>query len=146
MRAATRAGRQAQLGLNRLQSLRSQTRRRRFFKPLMLLYKGRTAARPNSRAPPSTYPRVRPLGYLQMGGRCSLAALSVCCIGEILVALPVYTPRPAIADGSILGNSLLAEIPRDVTCDTTLDLTIADTSSFWPKLSASKNSWPLSSS
>jgi hypothetical protein len=30
--------------------------------------KGRTAARPNSRAPPSTYPRVRTLGYLLTNG------------------------------------------------------------------------------
>jgi len=29
---------------------------------------GRTAARPNSRAPPSTYPRVRSLGYLHKSG------------------------------------------------------------------------------
>jgi hypothetical protein len=35
---------------------------------LMLLWKGRTAARPNSRAPPFTYPRVRSLGYLQISG------------------------------------------------------------------------------
>lgn len=30
----------------------------------MILYKGRTAARPDSRASPFTYPRARPLGYL----------------------------------------------------------------------------------
>jgi len=34
----------------------------------MVLLKGRTAARPNSRAPPLTYPRVRPLGYLPITG------------------------------------------------------------------------------
>jgi len=34
----------------------------------MVLLKGRTAARPNSRAPPFTYPRVRPLGYLPITG------------------------------------------------------------------------------
>ena len=45
-----------------------QVRRRRFFKPLMVLLKGRTAARPNSRAPPLSYPRVRPLGYLPITG------------------------------------------------------------------------------
>ena len=37
-----------------------QVRRRRFFKPLMVLLKGRTAARPNSRAPPLSYPSSRP--------------------------------------------------------------------------------------
>src|SRR3954454_6987625 len=46
--------------------IRLQICRRGFFKPLMLLYKGRTAARPNSRAPPSTYPKARSLGYLHV--------------------------------------------------------------------------------
>jgi hypothetical protein len=51
---------------NALRMIRLQTWRRGFFKPLMLLYKGRTAARPNSRAPPSTYPKARSLGYLHV--------------------------------------------------------------------------------
>jgi len=41
----------------------------------MLLWKGRTAARPNSRAPPFTYPRVRSLGYLQISGARSFCLL-----------------------------------------------------------------------
>jgi hypothetical protein len=49
-----------------LRVIRLQIWRRGFFKPLMLLYKGRTAARPNSRAPPSTYPKARSLGYLHV--------------------------------------------------------------------------------
>src|SRR3954452_58058 len=78
-----------------LRVIRLQIWRRGFFKPLMLLYKGRTAARPNSRAPPSTYPKARSLGYLHViapiivGGQRPARLLQA---GRPANSLPQITP------------------------------------------------------